>query len=411
MKKLFSVQIFFCLLPLTVFSQIIDFGEFNYQAKESEGFQKFKEYIGDTRIVIIGEQEHGIGTHYENFNVLSQFLHEEMGFDIIIQEYCFFEFFHVNDSLKKGGSSNNFRQGMYWPQGKAKEYEIFFSYLDDQSQGDSPIEMLGADPRIFARDKFQEYLKNELEIKNLILQDQERFLNILSTLLKKEYSDTLTSIEEQNFFLESCNSFTKQYQKKKGENFIWKERFIINLIVFANNAWSLDGLAMNHPDRFFQREKGMAENIIWLAKNRFPNKKILIHLHNGHMAKNTHLLKGILDSSQVKDLPNIGSLLHQEFGDQCLHFATSYYSGSYCKWDYKQKAIPNSNENSLESSLHKEGLDYGFIGFKEKTMDPTIMFYCDFNTWMINPEPVLPISQLFDGVIFIDKVKMPTEGL
>ena len=49
-------------------------------------------------------------------------------------------------------------------------------------------------------------------------------------------------------------------------------------MVFANNAWGGDGLKMDDPDRFFQREKGMADNIIWLAKKRFPDKKILIHL-------------------------------------------------------------------------------------------------------------------------------------
>ena len=91
-KALISVSLIF-LLPFISISQIIDFGEFENESIQKEGFQKFKEFIGDSRIVIIGEQEHGIGTHYQNFNFLSQFLHEEMDFDIIIQEYCFFEFY------------------------------------------------------------------------------------------------------------------------------------------------------------------------------------------------------------------------------------------------------------------------------------------------------------------------------
>ncbi len=407
-KALISVSLIF-LLPFISISQIIDFGEFENESIQKEGFQKFKEFIGDSRIVIIGEQEHGIGTHYQNFNFLSQFLHEEMDFDIIIQEYCFFEFYKVNDSLTKGKSAQNYRRGMYWPQGIAKEYNGFFNYLDQEANGEDPIQMFGADPRIFARDNFQNYLQNEFESKALQLNDKEQFFRILSQLLKFEYSDTISTIQEKEFFLKSCESLKNQYHFKKYAVFLWKERFIVNLMVFANNAWGGDGLKMDDPDRFFQREKGMADNIIWLAKNRFPDKKILIHLHNGHMAKNTHLLKTCLDSSQTKDLPNVGSLLNKEFGEDCLHFATSYYQGTFCKWDYKEKNIPSPNANSLEATMHAKEIEYGFMAFDSSINKPELMFYCDFNLWMIHTSPKFPVNQLFDGFIFVDEARLPTK--
>lgn len=411
MKKILFLKIFIFSFVLNSNSQIIDFGKFEQESISKGGFQKFKEFIGDSRIVIIGEQEHGVGTHYENFNLLSQFFHEKMGFDIIIQEYCFYEFYKVNDSLKKGKSAQAYRGGMYWPQAKALEYDGLFNYLDKEAKGKNPFQMFGADPRIFARDKFQLYLKEELDSKSIKIKEPNKFFSVLSSLLKLEYKDTVSSDIEKLFFFQTCNSILNQYSNKTENINRWKERFVQNLIVFANNAWSTDGYPMDNPDRFYRREKGMADNIIWLAKTQFPDKKILIHLHNGHLAKNTHLLKGHLDSSQVKALPNVGSMLYKEFGDDCLHLATSFYSGTYCKWDYKEKNIPIPKEETLENLMHKKGIQYGFMAFDEDSSKEEYMFYCDFNTWMKKPNPILPVQNLFDGLIFIDDVKMPNEKI
>ena len=53
MKKYLLLILVFSLSLEKLQSQILDFGEFNEDALKSEGFQKLKDYIGDTRIVII----------------------------------------------------------------------------------------------------------------------------------------------------------------------------------------------------------------------------------------------------------------------------------------------------------------------------------------------------------------------
>lgn len=409
MKKYLLLILVFSLSLEKLQSQILDFGEFNEDALKSEGFQKLKDYIGDTRIVIIGEQEHGIGSHYENFKLLSQFLHEDLGFNIIIQEYCFFEFYRVNEGLKVLPNAESYRKGMYWPQGKAKEYSAFFNYLNQESKGENPIQMLGADPRIFPRNDFMAYLKKDLDSNIISIHEQARFLSILNILFNQEYRDSTNTSLDKKFFFKTCKSLKYQYQMSRGKETKWKVRFIHNLEVFAKNAWTREFGDLNSPDRFFHREKGMADNIIWLAKEIFPNQKILIHLHNGHMAKNTDLLKFSLDSIQLKKLPNAGSILNEEFGDNCLHFASSYYEGSYCKWDYKELKIPLPPSESIESKMNGLGINYGFYTLNENNQELEKMFYCDFNTWIKNSEPRFPVNQLFDGIIFVNKVKMPME--
>ena len=127
------------------------------------------------------------------------------------------------------------------------------------------------------------------------------------------------------------------------------------------------------------------------------------------MAKNTDLLKFSLDSTQLKKLPNAGSILNEEFGDNCLHFASSYYEGSYCKWDYKELKIPLPPSESIESKMNGLGINYGFYTLNENNQELEKMFYGDFNTWIKNPEPRFPVNQLFDGIIFVNMVKMPME--
>ena len=68
-----------------------------------------------------------------------------------------------------------------------------------------------------------------------------------------------------------------------------------------------------------------------------------------------------------------------------------------------------TNSNSLEKELHQKGLKYAYYDLKEKQNQNFYMFFADFNTWLNPPELKADYSQIFDSVIFIDKVKPATK--
>lgn len=402
---------FYLLLLIFIFSkshaQIINLGKCDADKLSSDGLQQLKKTIGDARIVVIGEQSHWVGTDYESFAILSKFLHEEMGFNVILQEYCFDHFGQVNKKLQKGGSAQEYRKGMYWPQAKAVEQNALLDYIDEQAKTSSPIYMEGVDPRIFQRKSFYTYSDSLLSADYNIIDNSNKvqYLKTLHNLLGFEYRDSVTTPQEKNMFYDQTVSLIK---KMKEQSYSARTvRLFKNLLVFAKNAWNIYGRAMNHPDRFIERERMMGENIIWLAEKIYTKEKIIVHLHNGHAAKNYHKLKGCIPDSLMKNETNAGSIVYDYFGEASKFIASTYYAGTYCKWDYKSKDIPTPHPKSIEDALHKKGLQFAYKNIKNK--EPFYMYFNDFNSWLPGNYIKAPFGELFDGIIFIDKVKMPKD--
>ncbi len=400
---------FLLFLSVSCYGQIIDLGSACKPNKiNRKGFERLKKIIGNARFVVIGEQVHGVGTDYINFELMVKFLHEEMGFNVIAQEYCFHHFGRVNSRIGQGTNAYDYNKGMYWPQALAKENSPLFDYINDERKTTTPLYMEGFDPRIFQRKAFYTFcdslLSNSYKI-NLKTNTRINYLKTLDQVLKLEYNDTLTTSSEKATFLKNTNTITNkllQIDKKSRLAQTFK-----NIRAFAKNAWNEKKLDVTNFDRFHEREKMMANNIFWLADVKYPNEKIILRMHNGHAAKNIHKLRGAIPDSLIKKSPNVGSRLYKRYGDSCKFIASTYYAGTYCGWDYKPQKIPQPKKNSLEFELHDKGYQYAFVTLRDKK--PFYLYFNEFNDWTRDRTIKAPFASLFDGIIFINQVKMPTK--
>ena len=330
-----------------------------------------------------------------------------MGFNVVLQEFCFHHFEKVNASIQNGGSAQEYRKGMYWPQGQAEENDLLLDYIDAQTKTDTPLYMEGFDPRIFRRKAFYEEIDTLLNTYPALLDTayKSNFLASLNNLLKYEYNDTVTVAEDQTAFYNGMNTIISNMEKNKFDG--RSIQLMQNLLSFSKNAWNPNAYSSNDVDRFFERESQMARNIIWFSDNVYPNQKIIVHLHNGHAAKNIDYLKGSIPDSLIKKKQNVGSILNQRYRDTCLFIATTYFSGTYCKWDFKEKTIPTPSSKSVEAKLHKKGYEYAFVQLKSNRK--SYMFHSEFNSWVEGGMIKAPFGKMFDAVIFIDQVYLPTE--
>lgn len=409
MKLLVIISLSLQLLCASAaYGQVIDLGRCKTDGLSQEGLNQMKALIGDARIVVLSEQVHGVGTDYESFAFMVKYLHEEMGFNVIAQEYCFYTYNYFNSNEQSELSAQKFSQGMYWPQGKATENDLLFDYIDAQKGRGNPIIMEGFDPRFFQRKSFYNYCDSLLNKSRLTLLPKDSikgFLGTLDNLLKLEYNDTLTSSIEKADFLKGTEIVISKLKQGSGDE--RTIQVIKNVKSFAKNAWNAEGYDIKDFDRFHERDRQMAENIFWLAEVAYPNQKIILRMHNGHAVKNIHKLEGAVPDKFIKSKLNVGSRLHERYGDSCMHIATTYYSGSYCGWDFKEKIIPKPRKNSIEAKLHKKGFQYAYVDLRKKRK--FYMYTNEFNNWVESGEIKAEFGKMFDGIIFIDQVKMPTE--
>ncbi len=385
-------------------SQLLDLGDCKPNGISNKAIQKLKKTFKEARIIILSEQVHGVGTDYVSFALMTKFLHEEMGFNVILQEFCFDYFGRINSNLAHS-SAQAYSKGMYWPQAKAVENDLLFNYIDAQNESDNPIYMEGFDPRLFQRETvyrhYDSILRNpKFNLINTRVVDE--YLTSLDNILKKEYNDSSTTASQKRIFYEQTDLIIERMvQHNYDQRSIQKMK---NLKSFAENAWNPRNYSINNPDRFFVRERQMAENIIWFAETMYPDEKIIVRMHNGHAAKD--ILK--FDQSPEREYLNAGTILHQQYGSECLHIGSTYYSGTYCDWDYEPKDIPIPHSRSLEAKLHNQGYDYAFVNLKQKSRK-FFMFYSEFNSWKNSNEIKGNFGVLYDGIIFINQVTLPTE--
>lgn len=390
-------------LSLQLKSQYVDLGICHPDSISNIGLTQFGEMVGDARLVIIGEQSHGVGTGYESASHLIKYLHEEKGFNVVLQEFCFYSFGEIQKNAAEN-SAQAYRTAMYWPQGKAKEYDALLDYIDAQ-RGEQPLMMEGFDPRIFQRKAFYKYCDSLLTTYPWLIEDAKSdYLKTLDNLLKLEYQDSVTTIgEKERFILESQNMAERVQYANPDKRL--KQHFI-NLIGYANNSWNFEGFPLHDVHRFSNRFLQMANNIFWLTEEMYPEEKFVLLMHNGHAAKNIGVLKGSIPDSLVLTTPNLGEMLANFYGDDCKHIATTFYTGSYCKWDYQAIEIPSPSKKSIEFELNEKGLRFGYCEL-DKDRDYHF-FFNDFNEWVDVVSITAKFGQLFDGVIFIDEGQMPT---
>lgn len=403
MKK-FILTFLLLLFPLMKLDskEIIDLGECKSGKLSSLGFEKFKEKLKDARIVFIGEQSHGVATDYENFANIVKYLHEELDFNIIAEEFCFFTINQIN-SNKDFTSAQEYRNAMYWPQGNAKENDFLFDYIDSCRNTENPIVLEGFDSRVFQRKLYYQFVDSTLSNKFDI--DKKRYLNTLDNLLKLEYKDTLTTSEDRYLFIEDTKKLIKLLDNPDVNNRIIQ--IFKSLIGFAHNAWNPSKIGDDDVDRYSYRSKQMAQNLIWLCDVMYPEEKIIVRAHIGHSSKNLKSLHGYIPDKFANDSLNLGSLVHNYFGDKSFHIATTFYSGTYCNWRYEPIDIPTPGKESLESELYNMKLKYSYVSLEDDQLYE--MYYGDFNSYITDEVWQAPFGKLFDGIIFICKGTAPTK--
>ncbi len=108
-------------------------------------------------------------------------------------------------------------------------------------------------------------------------------------------------------------------------------------------------------------DKQMAENLKWLAYQRYPNRKIIVWAHSAHIAKNSELIGG---NSNVKK--SMGSFFTKDLTAWENTYVLGFVSrdGTAGRLSLNKKFnVQKPPNNAFETWLGQD-LKYGFADFK-----------------------------------------------
>ena len=355
------------------------------------------EFLGQARIVGLGEATHGSKEFFDMKHRLFRYLVERHGFKAFGFECDFAEslFFDEYITSGEGGLEYLMRTKMQFWTWRTEEVKALLEWMRDYNAGKNEEDMIhyyGFDCQFMTYQG--EFLIAYLEEVNPPVPDSTRtFLEYTTTLNANAFED-MTS--EQYVELENDLQNLWDYFEEKEATFIasssLKEFEIAKQLVRtmeqnrkAKEDIYLTGSSYNYRDDY------MAENTLWIADCMGADAKIAAWAHNAHVA----------DDYQYGIGGSMGCHLKQECGDYYQVVGFGFSKGSFTAY-YRDS--DGTYHGLMENTIVDEPLEtsVNFL-FHHAQYDDFILKLDDLSSsagvrqWLASSQPYLTVGSVYYG--------------
>jgi erythromycin esterase len=361
---------------------------------ENEDFSdlvKLKKVIGDAKVVLIGEPNHHVGSIYLARTRIIEFLHQEMGFDLLTFECGMYDVAKAWQEIKTKDARQAFRNSIFF--GGREEYKPLINYLKHYSSSANPLELAGFDSQMngsYSRDSLFSDLRkyfHSINYTSPILDDDSFFAKELIKANGNNGYKTpdKSTIETLNTLIKIVDSLAPQPQSFQTKFYSQilrsikrdvqqKQLFDLGKHLDEKDSQRLYVFALS------MRDEQMAENLLWYTK-QFPNRKIIVIAHSSHL---------IMDypGDRTKELWNfdenapkaqkmmwdnnyMGYILKDSLKNNVFNIAITGSKGEFGWINHldsnKSWRVPfgqNGNPGTLENYLDGAGFQSAFVSLK-----------------------------------------------
>ncbi|MFH1833781.1 MAG: erythromycin esterase family protein [bacterium] len=334
--------------------------------------------IGDARIVLLGEESHASGTTIRAMSRLVQFLHQEMNFDVLAFESSMFGMWQVGELLRSGHEPvDALQQGLIGTWSRSPDFEPLARYIGAQARGAHPIDVAGVDARFepMDRERLIPGIREVSEALGVGIEGRDVEAGFWSTLcgfMAGRYldADSLPPRQVQEDVISDlrwlAGRLSDSATVREGESArtlgFWAEssRSLAGLMV---NVWS-EVRGEGGVDR--RRDGQMARNLLWLAREQFPGRKIIVWAHNYHVIRHPFRIDPGLDCDCL-----MGQLIWEALGESSFVIAATAFSGESMwramSYDWPDLTVATDQDVAfeLEELLEATGLEHGVLPLRD----------------------------------------------
>ena len=364
-----------------------------------------KTAIGNAQMVLLGEPSHNYGNVFEAKTRVVQYLHQELGFEILAFESGFYDQKKTNDDIAAGKdvkaalASSIFS---IWTQ--TNEFQPLMNYIEQHKK---TINLVGFDSRFSGEYVFETLHDDLMDLVKLGKKEKtKKNSDVTLEGILEYWEDVVENMAGAYALPPEFNATVFNIAHNKIKNAITPVDGTMNdkaefmLRVMDNIEKMVDDYHTNKTSEKIKetwrakdnnvRDRLMAENLIYWAK-KFPHKKIMVWAATAHLANAV----SELEHEELKEFAPMGFHLKKALGNEqvyCLAFTGLDTNTAFAN-------TPKTIEYQWLSGNDS-------IGFVDVKTNPSV-YYSN----AIGPieEPINGIwSKVVDGWFFVGKFKKST---
>lgn len=370
-------------------------------------FEAIRKAIGDKRIIAIGESSHGLAEYFKLKSALIIYLHKELNFEVFAMEaglgdvnlaYSNIDTLSVLE-LRDHSVFGNFR---------VKEAIPLFEYIKNTSTTENPLIYTGYDTQSSSH-YGDALLKKLIQPFNQQLSDSihKRFKSYYGWAQALRNNDSINYYIQRDIFINTSNEISAILVENENEI---KSTFKISDFQHKMLLKMLEGyrksthLDFNNRYQYIAlRDEIMAENITWILNSLYPNKKIVIWGHNGHVENS---------KSNINQYKMMGHYLKETFKKDYYSLGLFAYKGeTYNHWTQKIIPFENSDSTFIEKKMIDTQKKISFLNLRKvRSNKNTAWLFNSINGFEMENGGAISFipSKRFDGIVTFYTSGAPT---
>jgi erythromycin esterase len=372
-------------------------------ADSSGARAQLRDLIGDRRIVLLGENGHGVGPHTTLKVLLTEYLIDSLGFTTVIFESGYHECDEANDALLARSPVATFRDCLAYVFEHAEALPMFEFVRSARARGAS-MEIAGADlqPQGQVSLSRPARLRRALETTDTALARATQIADSGLLVASQRGGDSLR-IWLSEHGAEARDAFERAVRViAPAER--WRVNTALALLRRGELRYSVDRPDGGVPSAYYaERDHFMARTVSWLADSLDGPRRVVVWMHNDHVRLG-HL------QSPSGAVPATGRLLRERYPRDVVSIGLFMGEGAVTNNSRAVRSVLPIETGSLEGTFARLGHDASLLVLRGTRSEAVRAWAEAPQRYLRNGlavDTLVPAAE-FDALLFARRASPPT---